>query len=71
MMGPNKAPCADGFTAHFYQTHWDEVKPQVCCSVLNFLNGGEMQEEVTKSVIVLIPKVKQPHKLTQFRPLSL
>lgn len=29
MMGPNKAPGPAGFTAGFYQSHWDLVRPSV------------------------------------------
>lgn len=40
-------------------------------AVLGFLNGGYMPEVVNKTVIVLIPKVKNPQNITQYRPISL
>jgi len=36
-----------------------------------FLNGGELPEEVNKTLLVLIPKVTNPQDLTQYRPISL
>ena len=71
MMGPNKAPGPDGFTAGFYQHHWDIVGPCVTRAVLNFLNGGELPPDVNSTTIVLIPKCKNPQNLKQFRPISL
>jgi hypothetical protein len=60
MMGPNKAPSPDGFTAGFHQHHWNLLGLGVTKGVLDFLNGGEMPAEVNMTTIVLIPKVKHP-----------
>uniref|UniRef100_A0A8R7PBK5 Reverse transcriptase domain-containing protein n=1 Tax=Triticum urartu TaxID=4572 RepID=A0A8R7PBK5_TRIUA len=70
-MAPAKAPGADGFHAGFYQHHWSLIKEDVTRSVLNFLNGRHMPEAINKTVIVLIPKVKNPRNITQYRPISL
>lgn len=71
MMKPNKLPGPDGFTAGFYQKHWKIVKQDICSAVLAFLNGGDMPAIVNSTVLVLIPKVKNPQDLTQFRPIAL
>jgi hypothetical protein len=70
-MKPNKSPGPDGFTAGFYQKHWSMLKDDICHAVLAFLNGGDMLEIVNRTVLVLIPKVKNPEELTQFRPIAL
>jgi hypothetical protein len=70
-MAPNKSPGVDGFNAAFFQTHWQLVKPCVVSAVLGFLNGGELPEEVNKTLLVLIPKVTNPQELSQYRPISL
>ena len=70
-MGPNKAPGEDGFTAGFFQKHWALMKENVTAAVLGFLNGGELPEQINRTVLVLIPKVANPQELTQFRPISL
>ena len=70
-MGPNKAPWEDGFTAGFFQKHWALMKENVTVAVLGFLNGGELPEQINRTVLALIPKVANPQELTQFRPISL
>lgn len=71
MMGPNKAPGPDGFTAGFLQHHWNLLGSGVTKGVLDFLNGGEMPAEVNMTTIVLIPKVKHPQEMKNYRPISL
>jgi hypothetical protein len=71
MMHPNKSPGPDGFTAGFYIKHWDILRTDVCAAIRTFLEGGEMPESVNCTVLVLIPKVKQPQDLTQYRPIAL
>ena len=71
MMAPNKSPGPDGFTAGFYQYHWNALGPSVTRAVLNFLNGGGALDGLNNTTIVLIPKVKNPQDIRQFRPISL
>uniref|UniRef100_A0A0A9CAR7 Reverse transcriptase domain-containing protein n=1 Tax=Arundo donax TaxID=35708 RepID=A0A0A9CAR7_ARUDO len=71
MTGPNKSPGPDGFTAGFFQRHWELLGPCVTRAVLNFLNGGVLPVDINKTILVLIPKVKSPQELKQFRPISL
>jgi len=47
------------------------MKENVTVAVLGFLNGGELPEQINRTVLVLIPKVANPQELTQFRPISL
>jgi hypothetical protein len=71
MMHPNKSPGPDGFTAGFYIRHWDILKVDVWSGIRQFLDGGEMPDIVNNTILVLIPKVKQPQDLTQYRPIAL
>ena len=40
-------------------------------AVLEFLNNGHMLPELNHTHIVLIPKIKNPVKMSNFRPISL
>lgn len=71
MMGPNKAPRPDGFTAGFYQQHWEVIAPSITLAVLQCLNGGGLPEGVNHMTIVLIPKVKNAQNIKEFRSISL
>jgi hypothetical protein len=70
-MGPTKALGPDGFPALFYHTHWDFFKDEICKAVRGFLDGESIPEGLCDSIIVLIPKLSNPDKLKNFRPISL
>jgi hypothetical protein len=70
-MAPCKAPGLDGFTADFYQQQWTTVGNEVCEAALYFLNTAQMDEAINVTNIALIPKVKDPKCVTDFRPISL
>ena len=71
MMYPDKSPGPDGFTAGFYIRHWNLLKNNICEAVRLLLSRGDMPEMVNSTVLVLIPKVKNPQEMAQFRPISL
>lgn len=70
-MAPSKAPGVDGFTAGFFQRHWDLLKVDIVPAVLDFLNGGELPVGMIDTSITLIPKVRYPQRISQYRPISL
>ncbi|KAA3461119.1 reverse transcriptase [Gossypium australe] len=60
-MAPLKAPKSDGYHAFFFQNQWDNIGGAECAWTQNLNN----------TLIVLIPKIAQPEKISQFRPISL
>ena len=62
-IGPLKAPGPDGFPARFFQRNWGDLKEDVIRSVRSFFVDGIMPEGINDTVIVLIPKGKDPQSL--------
>lgn len=63
-MGPLKVPGPDGFQAFFFHRY--------CCeTVLKVLKGRQLPDGLNDTFITLIPKVPNPAKVTQLRPIGL
>ena len=70
-MAPAKALGVDGFTTGFFQRHWHLLKDDVTNAVLRFLNGGDLSTGLNDTSITLIPKVRYPQSISQYRPIAL
>lgn len=70
-MSPLKPPGPDGYPALFYQKYWNILGSNVTTCVLNILNNHIIPPGLNNTFIVLIPKVKRPQRMTEFRPISL
>jgi hypothetical protein len=70
-IGDLKALGVDGMPSIFYKRFWDTVGKDVIRGVKNFLSGSHMPEGWNKTVVVLIPKVNNPERIKDLRPISL
>ena len=70
-MHPTKSPGPDGMSPIFFQKYWDVVGPQVIQSVMYILRTRMMPNGLNDTYICLIPKVKSPQKISEYRPISL
>ena len=70
-MAPLKAPGPDGMPPLFYQSYWSLLGSNVSHSILHYLNSGVLPPALCHSFITLIPKVKDPKYVSEFRPISL
>ncbi|KAL5556007.1 hypothetical protein UlMin_038243 [Ulmus minor] len=70
-MASSKSPGADGMSAFFYQKFWPIVGEEITAACLGFVNGGLSLGCVNETIITLLPKIKNPTRITEFRPISL
>ncbi|KAK3204628.1 hypothetical protein Dsin_018674 [Dipteronia sinensis] len=70
-MNPLKAPGKDGLPAVFYQKLWGITGLSVISACLKVLNEGGSVMNLNITVLTLIPKVKNPTSMADYRPISL
>ena len=70
-MDPLKALGSDGMPPIFFQQFWPTVGEDVTEIVLTCLNSGTIPPYINRTFITLIPKVKSPVKVSEFRPITL
>lgn len=70
-LGANKAPGPDGLNGLFYKKHWPDLRQGIFSEVKQFFETGQLNPVINRTQITLIPKVQNPEKLEQFRPISL
>ena len=70
-MEPITAPGPDGMPPLFYQSFWNLLGNDISSAVLDCLNNCNIPKVINHTNITLIPKVKSPEFITDFRPISL
>ena len=70
-MAPLTTLGPDGMSPIFYKSFWHIVGEDVTTVVLKALNIGVVLDSLNSTFIALIPKIKHPKKVSNFRPISL
>ncbi|CAB4314237.1 unnamed protein product [Prunus armeniaca] len=70
-LDPIKSPGPNGFTGSFYQKFWSTIGGDILRLVQSFFHYGWMHKKLNHTHIALIPKVTNPRRMTQWRPISL
>uniref|UniRef100_A0A803NWW7 Reverse transcriptase n=1 Tax=Cannabis sativa TaxID=3483 RepID=A0A803NWW7_CANSA len=68
---PLKSPGPDGLPGRFFRKYWDVVGSNVYKAVQEVFATGEVHPKLNYTFICLIPKVNNPRRMEQFRPISL
>lgn len=67
----DSAPGIDGFSSAFFVHSWNIVGQLIVDAANEFLMIKHMPKFFTHTCLALIPKIKNPSSLTDFRPISL
>ncbi|KAL0292748.1 UNVERIFIED_CONTAM: hypothetical protein Sradi_6975500 [Sesamum radiatum] len=66
----DSAPGPDGFTSSFFKAAWPEIGEDICAAVKEFFVSGRLLKQINATVLVLIPKVQSPTRVSEFRPIA-
>ncbi|XP_015054774.1 uncharacterized protein LOC107001125 [Solanum pennellii] len=69
-MKPISAAGSDGMNGYFFQMYWHIIKDDLMGVVKVFISGKIIPKYFSHSCIILLPKVSNQNKLTEFRPIS-
>ncbi|GAU35673.1 hypothetical protein TSUD_162450 [Trifolium subterraneum] len=67
----NKSPGPDGINLGFFKDFWAELQGDVMRFFFEFHRNGRLTKGLNSTFIALIPKVDNPQRLNEFRPISL
>ncbi|PPS03797.1 hypothetical protein GOBAR_AA16865 [Gossypium barbadense] len=70
-MDPRKAPGIDELSRNFYKENWEVVGDDILNYVMMSLRGDTSVEFLNETIIVLIPKIKEPIEMTHSQPFTL
>ncbi|KAL0373036.1 UNVERIFIED_CONTAM: hypothetical protein Scaly_0985200 [Sesamum calycinum] len=66
----DKAPGPDGFFSGFFKAAWPIVGEEVSKAIIDFFTTGCLLKQLNATLLTLIPKVRTPHSVADFRPIS-
>ncbi|KAL0292193.1 UNVERIFIED_CONTAM: hypothetical protein Sradi_6999800, partial [Sesamum radiatum] len=66
----DSAPGPDGYSSAFFKAAWSEIGAQVCESVREFFQSGRLLKQINATLLVLIPKMQLPTRVSDFRPIA-
>ncbi|GKV46541.1 hypothetical protein SLEP1_g53515 [Rubroshorea leprosula] len=68
---PTKSPGPDGFNFKFIKAMWEVIKQDIIGYIQEFHERGKIEKGANASFIVLIPKIENPQRIEDYRPISL
>ncbi|XP_039048777.1 uncharacterized protein LOC120189611 [Hibiscus syriacus] len=68
--GNNKAPGPDGYSPQFFKHSWPIIGEDVVAAIKHFFHHSTMLHAFNATTIILVPKIHNPSKVKDFRPIS-
>lgn len=70
-MHHDKAPGLDGLNPTYFHVFWGVVGDDIVKVCQRFVHTGELQVDMNRALVGLIPKVKETQTMANLRPISL
>ncbi|XP_062099618.1 uncharacterized protein LOC133805450 [Humulus lupulus] len=66
----NKSPGPDGYGSGFFKAAWQIVGSEVCSAISNCFESGNFPSDLHETSLSLIPKVANPSRAIDYRPIA-
>ncbi|XP_062118795.1 uncharacterized protein LOC133832472 [Humulus lupulus] len=65
-----KSPRPDGFGSGFFKASWQDIGDEVCSAISQCFESGYFPSELHETTLSLIPKVANPSRAVDYRPIA-
>ncbi|XP_062088959.1 uncharacterized protein LOC133795527 [Humulus lupulus] len=65
-----KSPGPDGFGSDFFKAIWQDIGDEVCTTITQCFETGYFPSELHETALSLIPKVANPSRAVDYRPIA-
>ncbi|XP_062114000.1 uncharacterized protein LOC133825012 [Humulus lupulus] len=65
-----KSPSPDGFGSGFFKAVWNDIGDEVCEAITHCFESGIFPSELHETTLSLIPKVANPSRAVDYRPIA-
>ncbi|XP_055806845.1 uncharacterized protein LOC129875566 [Solanum dulcamara] len=69
-IGDSKEPGEDGFNSYFFKQTWPVTGEEITAAVLDFFQTSEMYAPISRTSVILIPKVQHPISIKEYISIS-
>lgn len=66
----DKAPGGDGYGSQFFKHCWHLIGDDFVSAIQDFFSHGKLLREVNATILTLVPKVKCPRNVGDYRPIA-
>ncbi|XP_062100338.1 uncharacterized protein LOC133806230 [Humulus lupulus] len=65
-----KSPGPDGYGSGFFKSMWKDIGQDICSAIIHVFSTGQFSKERHETTLSLIPKVSNPARASDFRPIA-
>uniref|UniRef100_A0A803PTQ2 Reverse transcriptase domain-containing protein n=1 Tax=Cannabis sativa TaxID=3483 RepID=A0A803PTQ2_CANSA len=66
----SKSPGPDGYGSGFFKALWPHIGAEICKAIADFFETGAIPKEMHRTMISPIPKIENPSRAVDYRPIA-